>query len=208
MNLLIKTICLNGLLLFAFTGQLIAQDDSDYISGAPEKSPTEHIIKASIASLVNGDLSLFYERIPIGDYSIEAGAGYIFPYYVGEVPDVVMDGFFVDKPGAGYSLSLQLRRYSEFYGGEKYTGITIRNRNYFVKKGNNFIDLTANLGMHFFLPSKLTLDITLGLGFRFDTQKEFNYKDITDIAPINIKLGRQLKNSRNLNISHFFVTIF
>lgn len=156
-------------------------------------SEAKNLIKLNILSIINGDLPVYYERVLSKSFSIEIGAGILFPYYIPELPQLSSDSHRIENPDYGYSLWIHPKYYLQDQAPElTYFGIQLRRRNY--NQDNETIiytDVTLNYGLQLYFGKRFVFDYNIGIGFRFETDKAIDIRYNTSglAVPIGIKLG-------------------
>jgi hypothetical protein len=145
-------------------------------------------------------LTLEYEQKITKFFSIEAGVGFQFPYYVKELMEIwVSDEYLPYNVKSGFSWRVNPRFFFNRKGPEGFnTGPMYRERYYFSGGGNKtvFRDITWNYGYHFMPWKKITLDCYYGVGVRLkQLPQSSNYfastvfGRINVVMPIGIKIG-------------------
>lgn len=168
------------------------QDNSYYFDDGGI-SDAKNVIKLNILSTINGDLSLFYERVLFNSFSIEFGAGLILPYYITELPKLFSDEAEIKKPDSGYSLWIHPKYYFQQKAPELYfIGIQIRRRNYNQDYQTIvYTDITLNYGLQLILAKRIAFEYNIGIGYRFSDETASSQKTGINelIIPIGIKFG-------------------
>lgn len=185
-------------LALIFSTSLYAQSENDISQYFDDGgvSESKNILKINLASALNGDISVHYERAVASNVSIEVGVGKLLPFYNFELPKLYESDFGIKDPDNGFSWSLQSKFYvwSQNTLEEGYAGFQISQRRYATT--STYTDLTMNYGVQLLLGKGFIVDLGIGIGGRFREVKDEAIKlreeDLREkqlIYPINIKTG-------------------
>ncbi len=113
MNFKFLLLCILG--VFMLNGHLFAQtedaeDNAAYFDDGT-RGRVKNVIKTGLFSVATGDFYIGYERAFGNRFALEVGAGYILPYYWGDLSQLLT---LAEEPGEvenGYSLRLHPKVY-------------------------------------------------------------------------------------------------
>ncbi len=172
-------------------------DNSKYFDESTSFSEGQSLYKVNLATLINGDIAFFWEKVLSNSFSIEAGAGLLLPYYSFELADAMFqredyeEPYHVDEVGSGFSLWFQAKYYPKKLAPEaNYWGLQYRLRNYFINNETvSYHDIAFNYGFQMMFRNNFILDYTLGVGARIKNSMENDNITGGIITPFQLKLS-------------------
>lgn len=186
-----------NLLLLLYCNNLQAQQDSiqnnSFYFNDGGISETKHIIKLNILSVIDGNISFYYERKLNKSWSIETGIGVLLPYYAPKLTDLLSDEDKRTDHEVGYNVWIHPKNYIQGKAPElTYIGLQLKNTNY--KQDNETIaytDIILDSGMQHIIRKKIILGYNIGVGYRLTKEKLSSPNHYINklITPIGISLG-------------------
>ena len=156
-------------------------------------SESKNILKINVLSVITGDLPLYYERVISRSFTIEVGAGLLFPYFIPNSIQNEFDSEPLESPDIGYSIWIHPKIYLRQEAPElDYIGVQYRKRTYRQNgESNSLTDITLNGGLQIMPLSRMVFDFNIGLGISFNDENSTAPEDrIAGVAfPIGVKIG-------------------
>lgn len=166
--------------LAACSGGLFAQvtqpSDSTDLSALLDDgglAEARNLLRLNFFTVLQGDLSLSYERKLTDGLGIEAGLGLLLPIYRSERPDLTNGASVIDSPASGVSLFVMPRYYYLQTAPERgYLGLLLRQRRYRQADDRLTIhnDAGVVLGWQAIFERRFTFDAHAGMGARFQRE--------------------------------------
>ncbi|MGB1218798.1 MAG: hypothetical protein ACPG4W_03360 [Flavobacteriales bacterium] len=147
--------------------------------------------------MLTGEIPVFYEYTISNRFSLEAGFGFLLPWYLtyefehSEGGEKHLD--IIEDRDPGHRIWLMTKSHPFRKAPESLYYGTLFRRSVFSKHGEplTFYDVSATLGYQQFISKTLLLDIGLSGGYRFDSK--FRLSEHPNYAPLFatfiIKLG-------------------